>query len=89
MQIVKVSTIKEAILHIMQADSNLSKYRIAKDLNLSTSSHVNNFLTGETKKTRPEVMKLLLSKYGVLIKDYEDSAEYKRTIDKSEGSINV
>lgn len=89
MEIVRVPTIKEAIIHIMQADENLSKYRIAKDLNLSTSSHVNNFLVGETKKTRPEVMRLLLDKYGVLIADYENSAEYRRTQIKTEDKIDV
>ena len=89
MQIIEVPNIKEAIVAAMKKDDKLTKYRLAKDLNLSTATHINNFLTGETKKTRPEVMKLLLNKYGILIEDYKNSAEYKNTQEKPMESINV
>lgn len=89
MEIIEVPNVKEAIMTALKGDDNLTKYKIAKDLNLSTASHVNNFITGKTKKTRPEVMKLLLTKYGILIEDYKNSQEYQRTQIKTEGNIDV
>jgi len=89
MDMVEVPSIKSGILTALKNDDNLTKYKLAKDLNLSTATHVNNFITGKTKKTRPEVMKLLFDKYGILIEDYKNSSEYKRTQEKLEGNINV
>ena len=84
MEIIEVPNIKEAIMTVLKRDNKLTKYKLGKDLNLSTATHINNFITGKTKKTRPEVMRLLLNKYGILIEDYKNSTEYKRTLKKQE-----
>ena len=89
MEIIEVPNIKEGILTALKRDDNLTKYKLGKALNLSTATHVNNFITGKTKKTRPEVMKLLLEKYGILIEDYKNSTEYRRTQEKTKGELKV
>jgi len=77
MDIVEVPNIKEAIMTALKQNDRLTKYKLSKDLNLSTAAHINNFITGKTKSTRVEVMRLLFEKYGILIK------KYKRIIDES------
>ena len=89
MEVKEVPNIKEGIMTALKSDDNLSKYKLAKDLNLSTATHINNFITGKTIKTRPEVMKLLYKNYGILVEDYKNSNEYKRTVKNIGEKINV
>lgn len=78
MDIIKTSMIGPGITLILLNNPGLTKYRLAKDLNLSTSTHLNNYITGATKTARIPVMAAMYSKYGVLVKAYEDTAEYKK-----------
>jgi hypothetical protein len=75
--IVEVATMQQAIARIMADNPDISKYRLAKDLNLSTSSHINNYLTGTTTKARVEVMRSIHNKFGILIEAYKEDPEYK------------
>jgi UDP-N-acetylglucosamine:LPS N-acetylglucosamine transferase len=75
--IVEVATMQQAITRIMAGNPSISKYRLAKDLNLSTSSHINNYLTGTTTKARVEVMRAIYNKFGILVEAYKEDPEYK------------
>lgn len=81
---IRVKTIKEAIVEILKTEDAPSKYKLAKELNLSTASHINNFLSGATKTTRVEVMAAIYSKYDVLIEAYENSFEYRKLQERQE-----
>lgn len=72
MDIVEVSSIKEGIITALKRDDKLTKYKLGKDLGLSTATHINNYITGKTKRARPGVMKLLVEKYGILVGDYKE-----------------
>lgn len=64
----EVDNIREAILSVMADNPDMSKYRIAKRLGLSTSSHVTNYVTGETRTCRPEVKQLMEQEFNIRIK---------------------
>jgi hypothetical protein len=81
-QIIEVEDVREAAMEALKNDSSLTKYKLAKTLNLSTASHINNFLTGNTKKTRLAVKKLFFTRLNILIKDFKDTPEYKRLTEK-------
>lgn len=76
----EVPNIKEAIKKVLIDNPKLSKYRLAKDLNLSTSTHINNYLSGDTKKARKEVYKALLRKYSILVEEYKEDPDYKKSL---------
>lgn len=75
--IIEVDTMQQAITQVMATNPSISKYRLAQDLNLSTSSHINNYLTGDTKKARTAVMKALYHKFGILVSAYKEDPEFK------------
>lgn len=75
--IIELDSMQQAIAKIMADNPKLTKYRLAKDLNLSTSSHVNNYLSGATSKARVEVMRTLYTKFGILLTAYKEDPDYK------------
>jgi len=86
---VEVADIREGIIIVMRDNPEVTKYRLAKDLNLSSATHINNFLTGETKRPRTEVYKLLFRKYDVLVAAYKESSEYKAMMREDEGPKEI
>jgi predicted transcriptional regulator len=79
MEIIEVDTMQQAIAQVIAKNTaGISKYRIAQELNLSTSSHINNYLSGTTKKARVEVMRALYNKFGILVAAYKEDPEYKQ-----------
>jgi len=62
-----VKNIKDAIIKALQDNPELSRYKLAQDLNLSTSTHIGNYINGVTKKCRPEVKLALENKYNIRI----------------------
>jgi hypothetical protein len=79
MAVTEVKNVREAVIHVLAENPNLTKYRLAKELNLSTSSHINNFLSEATKKTRVEVLRLLFKKFDVLVEAYKETPEYRKS----------
>ena len=79
MEIIEVDTMQQAITKVMaENEAGISKYRMAQELNLSTASHINNYLSGTTKKARVGVMRALYNKFGILVAAYKDYPEYKQ-----------
>jgi len=89
MEVTEVANVREAVMQAMMADDKLTKYKLSKTLGLSTSTHVNNFITGKTKRTRIEVMRSFLNKYGILIEEYKNSAEYRKALNIPETEVRI
>lgn len=68
----EVDSIRDAILMILTEDPSLSKYRLAKELNVSTASLLNNYINGTTKKAGPAIMKAVYERYGILVSDFKE-----------------
>lgn len=66
-ELTNVKTIREAILLIMTRDHTITRYRLAKELNLSTSTHIGNYINGVTKKCRPEVLMAIKNKFNIIV----------------------
>lgn len=76
-EVIELESIKEAMIYIL-ANFEVTKYRLAKQCNLSTSTHVTNYITGRTTKARPEVMKLIFLKYNIVVSSFKDTKEYRK-----------
>jgi len=63
------STAKEALLYLI-TEKGYSKYKLAKLLNLSTSYHISNVLTGTTARPH-KIIKGLKDKFGITIVGYD------------------
>jgi len=80
----EVPDIKAGILEALSSNPKLTKYRLARDLNLSSSTHVNNYLTGDTKKSRVEVLYMLFKKYDILVEAFKETPQYRKLINPGE-----
>ncbi len=89
MEIIEAKDIREGLQIALREHPKLTKYRLAKDLNLSSSSHVNNYLTGVTKKARIEVLAMLYKRYNILVEDYKESPQYRKLIAPKPTEIKV
>ncbi len=89
MDIIEAQDIREGLQIALRDNPKLTKYRLAKDLNLSSASHVNNYLTGSTKKARIEVLAMLYRRYSILVEDYKVSPQYKKLIAPKPTEIKV
>lgn len=61
------ANIRQAIIQILSRNPDLSKYQLANELELSTSTHINNYLSGTTKKPNANVVRLIKEKYDIEI----------------------
>ena len=68
-KMIVVHNIREAILKAMQLDPKLTKYKLAQDLNVSTSTHISNYINGVTLRCRPEIKLAMEKKYNIRIED--------------------
>ncbi len=64
----EADSFKDAIIYILASDKDLTKYRLAKTLEMSTPTQINNILTGEVKLPRKKVIDALYREYGIKIK---------------------
>ncbi len=64
-----VKNIREAIIKAMELNPELTKYKLAQDLNISTSTHISNYINGVTTKCRPEIAEALEKLYNIRIED--------------------
>ena len=64
----EADTFKDAILYLLAENPDLTKYRLAKNLGMSTPSQINNILTGVTKRPRDKVVLALYHEYGIKLR---------------------
>ncbi len=64
-----VKNIREAVLKAMEMDPKLTKYKLAQDLNISTSTHISNYINGVTVRCRPEIRAAIEKLYNIRIED--------------------
>jgi transcriptional regulator with XRE-family HTH domain len=70
-----VQNFRQAIIQIMTDYPDITKYRIAKELGMSTPTIINNVLSGTTKRPNEKFIQALYKVYGIKIKGeiYEDA----------------
>lgn len=64
-----VPNIREGILKALELNPKLTKYKLAQDLNVSTSTHISNYVNGVTTRCRPEIALALEKLHGIRIED--------------------
>ena len=86
---IEAKDIREALQIALRDNPKLTKYRLAKDLNLSSATHVNNYLTGTTKKPRVEVMYMLYKRYEILVEDFKETPQYRKLTEPAATEIKL
>jgi len=71
----ELENFRDAVIHLMSTDPSLTKYRLAKELGMSTPLIINNILSSTTKRPNIKFIRNLNEVYGIKLKGevYEDA----------------